>query len=105
MTSQQHVQFSGDWIDGRKAELDKARRMAHGDFLWFTHGGKSYVVDDPATVSRIQKLYRPMDESGPTARKNWDDSRKSSAGSRKSWDATRNRPAFPHPTSPGRWRT
>jgi predicted nucleic acid-binding Zn-ribbon protein len=62
--NQQHVQFSGDWIDGRKAELDKARRMAHGDFLWFTHGGKSFVLDDPATVSRIQNLYRPMDELG-----------------------------------------
>jgi hypothetical protein len=62
--NQQHVQFSGEWIDGRKAELDKARRMAHGDFLWFTHGGKSYVLDDPALVTRIQQIYGPMDELG-----------------------------------------
>ena len=59
-----HVQFSGDWYDGRRAELDKARSVAHGDFLWFTRDGKSYVVDDPQTVSRIQAMYKPMEDLG-----------------------------------------
>jgi hypothetical protein len=59
-----HVRFSGDWMEGRREELDKARRMAHGDFLWFTHDGKSYVVDDPAIVGELVALYKPMDELG-----------------------------------------
>jgi BlaR1 peptidase M56 len=59
-----HVQFSGDWYDGRRADLDKARAVAHGDFLWFTRNGKSYVVDDPQTIARIQAMYRPMEDLG-----------------------------------------
>ncbi len=60
----EHVQFSGDWMEGRHEELDKARRMAHGDFLWFTHDGKSYLVDDPAIVGELVAMYKPMDELG-----------------------------------------
>jgi hypothetical protein len=56
--------FSGDWVDGRRAELDKARTMARGDFLWFTRNGKSYVVDDPKTIASIQAMYKPMEELG-----------------------------------------
>ena len=59
-----HVSFSGDWDDGRSAEIDKARSMAHGDFLWFNHNGKSYVVDDPQTISQIQAMYKPMEDLG-----------------------------------------
>lgn len=60
----EHISFSGDWMEGRREELDKARRIAHGDFLWFTHDGKSYVVDDPAVVSNLLVLYKPMDDLG-----------------------------------------
>ena len=59
-----HVSFSGDWFDGRRADLDKARAMAHGDFLWFSHDGRSYIVDDPQIVARIQAMYKPMEELG-----------------------------------------
>lgn len=59
-----HVNFSGDWYNGQRAELDKARTMAHGDFLWFSHDGQSYVVDDPKTISSIQSMYQPMEELG-----------------------------------------
>jgi hypothetical protein len=59
-----HINFSGDWYNGRRAELDKARTMAHGDFLWFSHDGKSYVVDDPQIVARIQAMYKPMEDLG-----------------------------------------
>ena len=38
--------------------------MAHGDFLWFSHNGKSYVVDDPQTIARIQAMYKPMEDLG-----------------------------------------
>jgi beta-lactamase regulating signal transducer with metallopeptidase domain len=59
-----NIRFSGEWIDGRPEELDKARKMAHGDFLWFTHNGKSYVIDDPATVAQVEAMYKPMESLG-----------------------------------------
>ena len=43
-----------------KDQLDLAQRMARGPFLWFTHDGKSYIVDDPAIVAQIRSLYAPM---------------------------------------------
>jgi bla regulator protein blaR1 len=58
------VTFSGDWIEGRKEQFDKARKLAHGDFLWFTRNGKSYFVDDPETVKQVEELYKPMELLG-----------------------------------------
>ena len=55
------MEFSGDIHTG---EIDKARKMAHGNFLWFHHNGKSYVVDDPAILSRLHAMYAPMDALG-----------------------------------------
>ncbi|MGC2581004.1 MAG: M56 family metallopeptidase [Acidobacteriaceae bacterium] len=43
-----------------KQSLDLAQRMAKGPFLWFSHDGKSYIVDDAAIVARVQSLYAPM---------------------------------------------
>lgn len=60
----QHVSFSGEWMEGRREQLDKARRIAHGDFLWFTRDDKSYVIDDPAIVSGLVALYKPMEDLG-----------------------------------------
>ena len=61
----QNMSFSGDWIEGRREELEKARKQAGGkDILWFTHGGKSYFVDDPATISQIEAMYKPMEDLG-----------------------------------------
>ena len=45
-------------------DVDKARKQAHGDFLWFEHEGKSYFVDDPTTIARIEALYKPMEDLG-----------------------------------------
>jgi hypothetical protein len=59
-----NITFSGSWGDNRKAELDAARKVAKGPFLWFTHNGKSYVVDDPAIVARIRAMYKPMEGLG-----------------------------------------
>jgi beta-lactamase regulating signal transducer with metallopeptidase domain len=56
--------ISGNWHDMHSDAIEKARKMAHGDFLWFTRDGKSYVVDDPAIVSQIQAMYKPMEELG-----------------------------------------
>ena len=58
------VTFSGSWDSERRAEIDAARKVAKGPFLWFTHEGKSYVVTDPAVVARIRAMYRPMEELG-----------------------------------------
>ena len=60
----EHMTFTGDWIEGRHEEIDKARKQAHGDFLWFTREGKSYFVDDPAILSQIEAMYKPMEELG-----------------------------------------
>ena len=57
----QHMSFSGDIHTG---EIDKARKIAHGNFLWFTHNGKSYIVDDPAIVEQIEAMYKPMEALG-----------------------------------------
>ncbi len=59
-----NIEFSGEWVEGRHEELEKARKMAHGDFLWFTHDGKSYIVDDPATVAQLEAMYKPMEVLG-----------------------------------------
>lgn len=59
-----NITFSGDWGSYRKAELDAARKVAKGPFLWFTHNGKSYIVDDPTIVAKIRAMYQPMKELG-----------------------------------------
>jgi hypothetical protein len=59
-----HTKFSGDWNDKHSAEIEKARHSAQGDFLWFTRDGKSYMIDDPAIVSQIREMYKPMEELG-----------------------------------------
>jgi beta-lactamase regulating signal transducer with metallopeptidase domain len=59
--NERHVRFSGDLHTG---EIDKARSVAHGDFLWFSRNGKSYVVDDLQTIARIQAMYKPMEDLG-----------------------------------------
>jgi beta-lactamase regulating signal transducer with metallopeptidase domain len=61
----EHISFSGDWMEGRREELEKARKAAGGkDILWFTRNGKSYFVDDPATLAQIDAMYKPMEELG-----------------------------------------
>ncbi len=44
--------------------IDKARRLAHGDFLWFTRNGKSYYIDDPAVVAQVRGTYEEMETLG-----------------------------------------
>jgi beta-lactamase regulating signal transducer with metallopeptidase domain len=61
----EHMTFSGNWIEGRSEQIDKARKQAGGkDFLWFTRDGKDYFVDDPATLSQIEAMYKPMEALG-----------------------------------------
>jgi beta-lactamase regulating signal transducer with metallopeptidase domain len=59
-----HMSFSGDWMEGRREEIAKASKQAHGDFLWFTRDGKAYFVDDPAILNQIEAMYKPMEALG-----------------------------------------
>jgi beta-lactamase regulating signal transducer with metallopeptidase domain len=56
-----NVNFNGDF---HSADIDKARKMAQGDFLFFSRNGKSYVIDDPAVMAKIEAMYKPMEDLG-----------------------------------------
>jgi BlaR1 peptidase M56 len=58
------VRFSGDWNDGTRATIDKVRKLTSGKFLWFTHDGKSYFIDDAATVAQVEAMEKPIEELG-----------------------------------------
>jgi hypothetical protein len=59
-----HMTVSGDWNGRRSADIDRARAIAHGDFLLFSRDGKSYVVDDPQTLAQIEAMYKPIEDLG-----------------------------------------
>jgi hypothetical protein len=50
-------------VDGPE-DIEKARQMAHGHFLWFRHDDKSYIVDDPAIVAQLEAMEKPIDDLG-----------------------------------------
>jgi len=58
----ERVTFSGDWHDSTRDSIKKVRQLTNGKFLWFTRDGKEYFLDDAAIVSRIQDMYKPMEE-------------------------------------------
>ncbi len=62
------TRFNGDWDGNRSEEIERARKVAHGHFLWFRHDGKSYIVDDPAVVAQIEAMNKPMDDLGAQMR-------------------------------------
>jgi len=51
------LMMAGDRADAEHARALKAKYS--GDFIWFEHDEKSYVIDDPATVDRVKKLWQP----------------------------------------------
>jgi len=60
--------INGTWDTGRDDEIEKARKVAHGHFLWFRHDGKSYIVDDPVIVAELEAMNKPMDDLGDQMR-------------------------------------
>jgi beta-lactamase regulating signal transducer with metallopeptidase domain len=60
----QHFTFSGNWNNYSKGAIDKVRKLTSGKFLWFTRDGKSYFIDDPAVIDRIEALYKPIEALG-----------------------------------------
>lgn len=57
----ENMTFSGEM---HTVDIDKARKLAHGDFLWFERDDKQYYVDDPATLAQIEAMYKPIEELG-----------------------------------------
>jgi hypothetical protein len=64
LSPDQNISFTGVWNGSTREAIEKARKLSSGKFLWFTHEGKSYLVDDPAVVAQIQEMYKPMAELG-----------------------------------------
>jgi TonB family protein len=58
------ISYSGDWDHKTWVEIDKARKQARGEFLWFKRNGKSYFLDDPAVVVQFKAMYLPMEALG-----------------------------------------
>ena len=58
------INFSGRWNGGRHEDIEKASKMAHGKFLWFSHDGKSYIIEDPAVIAQIEEMYKPIEALG-----------------------------------------
>lgn len=56
--------FSGRMTSNFGEQIEEARKLAHGKFLWFTRDGKSYIVDDAETAERIVAMYAPMEALG-----------------------------------------
>ena len=55
---------SGNWNGARTEDIEKASKIAHGKFLWFSHEGKSYIVEDPTVIAEIEEMYKPMEALG-----------------------------------------
>jgi beta-lactamase regulating signal transducer with metallopeptidase domain len=52
---------------GESEELAHAKALhtkIGGDFIWFEHEGKGYVIRDRATLDRAMELYKPIQELG-----------------------------------------
>ena len=60
----EQVTFSGDWHKSTRDSINKVRKLTGGKFLWFTHEGKTYFIDDPAMMVQIEAMYKPMQELG-----------------------------------------
>ncbi|HEY2857262.1 MAG TPA: hypothetical protein VGJ21_02470, partial [Terracidiphilus sp.] len=64
-SGEKSVHFSGNWYDGGpKEEIEKARKVAHGDFIWFERDGKSYVIDEPSAVAALKPMQDKMESLG-----------------------------------------
>jgi hypothetical protein len=57
-----HYTFSGDWQ--QMEDLQSIQKNTHGNFIYYRHDGKSYVIDDPTIVAHAKALYAPMEALG-----------------------------------------
>ncbi|HMB58171.1 MAG TPA: M56 family metallopeptidase [Arenimonas sp.] len=54
-----HTTFSGNTAE--LAQIERLKREVAGDFLWFRHGGKAYLVRDPALVAKATQVWQPSE--------------------------------------------
>lgn len=54
--------MSGSSEDAR--HVQKLKKSIQGDFIWFQHDEKSYIIRDQATIDRARKLWAPQEELG-----------------------------------------
>ena len=52
--------FNGDYND----HVGALRQKVKGDFIYYSHGGKSYVITDPSLIAQAKALYAPMEVLG-----------------------------------------
>lgn len=45
-------------------DIQRVKTAMGSDFLWFKQDGKAYVVDDPATIARVQALWKDSNALG-----------------------------------------
>jgi hypothetical protein len=50
------ITFSGAWNAG----FQRAVANTKGDFIYYRHNGKAYIVQDPALIAQAKALYAPM---------------------------------------------
>ncbi|MFB3904345.1 MAG: M56 family metallopeptidase [Acidobacteriota bacterium] len=53
-------------MSGSSADKDRARSFQKGSepLLWFRRGGREYVVRDPAVLSQVEEIFRPLRQIG-----------------------------------------
>jgi Zn-dependent protease with chaperone function len=54
------VTFNGDYND----HVSGLRQKVKGDFIYYSHAGKSYVITDPSLIAQAKALYAPMEALG-----------------------------------------
>lgn len=57
-----NINMSGRTSDMR--ELEAIKRSAGDHFLWFRNEGKSYIVQDPAVLAKVDQAWAPVDKLG-----------------------------------------
>jgi DNA repair exonuclease SbcCD ATPase subunit len=50
--------------DDNSAAANSLRRNFSGDFIWFIHDGKAYIIRDPATIRQAMDFFAPARELG-----------------------------------------
>jgi beta-lactamase regulating signal transducer with metallopeptidase domain len=58
------VKYVGDWAQRLGPGFAKANKLAKGNFFWFTHGGKSYLLEDQDAVAGIYAMHAAIDALG-----------------------------------------
>lgn len=60
--SNDDITMSGDHAD--LSAVQRLKKTAKGDFLYFRHDGKAYVIEDAAVLARVDAAWLPMKKLG-----------------------------------------